>query len=77
MMIDDSRTGVKHATSHFGTSVAETLLDEEIEEWDCRLLTEGRCQVLQRLCYSEPRLPRVCTTEGALIDDTLVIGSVL
>jgi hypothetical protein len=74
MMINDSRASVKHATSHFGIFIPETLLDEEIEEWDRRLLAEGRCEVLQRLCYREPRLPRIRTTEGALIGNALVIA---
>jgi hypothetical protein len=74
MVIDDGRTGVKHPTPHVSTTVPETLLDEEIEEWDRRLLVEGRCQMFYRLRYRESRLPRICTAEGALVHDTLIIG---
>jgi hypothetical protein len=57
--------------------VAKTLLEKEIEEWDGRLLAKGGCQMLERFGDCESRLPWICTTEGALIDDTLVIDSVV
>ena len=47
MEFDDGGTCVEHAASHFSATITETpLLNEEVEEWDRRFLTENRCQML-------------------------------